>query len=312
MALNQYYTCSMIKALPQELQSNIKSLRVMAIVMALCGAITIIGVLWAFVYVSLAITLNPNKVPNRKFLAFVAIITIPACIFIAPIFFEIALWRMINKAKKYETAGQKGFRSNDQWKAVNFWNKYSLVTGMLLTISLMLIMVMPVRTTTSKVVDIPHTVQYIQEASLELGESQIKQPGTKGQGLEQQKQTKPLFAFIFGNNSYYSAQTLPTQTTHAPINQIVAQGTKKYQYMWCSNGTYRYFTNEQFRDSNTGFTHKSEDECNKSGNGHMSKLSDSAPPQQATTVYQATPRYSPTYTTCREYSYINQFSCTTY
>lgn len=303
----------MSKKLPQELQANIKSLRIMALIMAVCGSITIIGIPWAILYIGLALMLSVNRLPSKGFLVFVALATIPVCIFIAPVFFEIALWQLAKKVGIYNKQGPTAIRSTKEWKNAGYWQKYGFPTGMVISLTLMIIMVAPVPHTKTRIVDIPYSVQYTQDGSIELGDSQVRQPGSNGQGLERTKQIKPLLALALNTDLYYSTTNLPTQTTSTPVSQIIAQGTKRYQYMWCSNGTYRYYTNDQFDDPSIGFTHKSEDQCNKTGNGHMTGIADTAPPQQTTrTVYQPSYRYTPTYTTCQQYTYINQFSCTTY
>lgn len=184
-----------------------------------------------------------------------------------------------------------------------------------IVILLNIIIAFPIPHNASKEITLRYKEQHIQDASLELGDKQTRQAGVNGQGLERKHEIKPLFALLLGLNIKYSTSKLPTQTTQAPINQVVADGTKKYQYMWCSNGGYSYYSNEQFKNPKVGFTHKSVDDCAKKNYGHMTGLADTAPPQQTTrNVYTPsyTPRYTPTYTTCHEYSYLNSFSCTTY
>lgn len=60
----------------------------------------------------------------------------------------------------------------------------------------------------------------------------------------------------------------------APVNKKVVNGTKKYQYMICSDGSSRYYTDEQFKDSQTGFTSKSKDYCEENNQGYKMGLSD--------------------------------------
>ena len=62
----------------------------------------------------------------------------------------------------------------------------------------------------------------------------------------------------------------------------------------CSDGSSRYYTNEQFKDPNTGFTSKSEDYCEKNKQGKMIGLSDTGPDNGSTTL---TSGKSPTVTT---------------
>ena len=46
--------------------------------------------------------------------------------------------------------------------------------------------------------------------------------------------------------------------------------------MLCSDGSSRYYTDEQFKDPSTGFTSKSEDYCKKNGQGEKLQLSDTS------------------------------------
>jgi hypothetical protein len=176
------------------------------------------------------------------------------------------------------------------------------------------ILLIPIPSTSTELISIPYTTQQVQDSNVELGDTQSRQPGTNGQGLERHKVVKPLLSYILGLKNDYSSSSLPTQTTQAPINEIVAQGTKRYQYMLCSNGGYTYFTNEQLQNPKIGFTHKSPDSCAAKGYGHTTGLSDTAPQQAAQNTYvpYTSSLHLPTYTTCHQYTYINDFSCTTY
>jgi hypothetical protein len=303
----------MSNALPKEFQANIRALRFMLIVAAVVGMPTILGTPWALLFALLAIILRPYKVPDKTFLKLVAFLTLPLCILLVPIFLEVQLWRVIKSVNAYETGALQAFTKDTAWKKKSFIRRYGLASSMIITMVALFLLLLPVPHTSSKAIELPYDIQHVQDASIELGESQTRQAGSKGAGLEQHREMKPLFAFIFGVNSHYTTSSQPTLTTQAPVNEIVAQGTKKYQYMWCSSGGYTYFTNDQFQSPNTGFTHKSKDSCVDKGYGHMTGLADTAPPQQTTsTVYTPSYRYTPTYTSCHEYTYINEFSCTTY
>jgi hypothetical protein len=165
---------------------------------------------------------------------------------------------------------------------------------------------------------VPYPTDRIQDSSIELNEQQTRQPGENGEGLSGHRITKPIFAILLHLELSYKTSPLPDEVTLRPTHAIIADGTKKYQYMWCSNGAYVYYANDQFKDPKTGYTHKSPDGRTKAGYGHMTEISDSAPPQQqqsTRTVYTPsyTPTYrSPTYTSCQNYSYFDSFSCTSY
>lgn len=126
---------------------------------------------------------------------------------------------------------------------------------------------------------------YVSDSNLELGQSEVRQKGVDGQ-----KQTK--HNLIFG---YVEAldETPVTDT-------IVAKGTKRYQYMYCSDGSYRYYSAKQFKDPEVGFTHQSPDYCAKNGQGTQTTIADTPPPKTQTT-YVPTYR-SPSTTHCYSFS----------
>lgn len=296
------------KKLSKELQTNIKVVQIMAFILACLCVVTVIGIGWAFLF--LLIIFKPT---DKTFLKAGIVATIPLCLAIVPIFFVIGLWRLLRKLNAYEKSSTKTLKIDKAWQKMKWWRRYDLLVYAAAVIVLMFLLILPMPRTTSKLISIPYTTQQIQDSNLELGETQTRQPGTNGQGLEFHKITKPIFGQIFGLDVIYSAETLPTQTTQAPTNEIIASGTKKYQYMWCSNGSYRYYTNDQFSSPSVGFTHKSPDYCAQNGQGNTTGIADTAPPQTTNTVYRST-YTSPTYTHCYDTSlgYSSSFSCTSY
>ncbi len=154
--------------------------------------------------------------------------------------------------------------------------------------------------------DIPYDVEYIQDSSLELGEQQTRQHGENGIKATTIHIRKTL------SGRKVSETIVSDKTVKSPVNETKAQGTKRYQYMWCSNGSYRYYTNDQFKNSYTGFTHKSDDYCAQNGQGHMTGLADTAP----NPTYNYTPApiaHTPTITNCYDTGiYSHSFSCYSY
>jgi hypothetical protein len=140
----------------------------------------------------------------------------------------------------------------------------------------------------------------VSDSNLELGQSEVKQAGKAGE-----KQIK--HNLLFG---------IPISTsTTEPKDEIVAKGTRRYQYMYCSDGSYYYYTAEQFKDTRVGYTHQSADQCAQNGKGTQTTIADVPPAEkvvQQVPVYKAPTYTSPSYTTCRSYSFDNSFSCTTY
>lgn len=150
--------------------------------------------------------------------------------------------------------------------------------------------------TTTEVINFKSTT--ITDATLELGQSEVRQIGREG---SQETRHNLLFGF-------------PLSTSKSdPMDEIVAQGGRRYQYMYCSNGSYRYYPAEQFKDPNVGFTHQSPDFCAQNGAGTQTTIADVPPPEKAQApVYNN--YYSPrSYTTtCSSYTFSNSVTCTSY
>lgn len=144
---------------------------------------------------------------------------------------------------------------------------------------------------------IAHNSTKITDANLELGQSEIRQAGKDG---ETQTKRNLLFGF-------------PTSTTNSDaVDEIIANGSRRYQYMYCSNGSYRYYTAEQFKDESVGFTHQSPDYCAQNKQGTQTTIADVPPAEkvvQQVPVYRSPSSYT---TTCNTYSYTNSITCRTY
>lgn len=133
--------------------------------------------------------------------------------------------------------------------------------------------------------------------NLELGQSEVRQIGKNG---AKESQRNLLFGF-----------ETSTHTTD-PTDEITAKGTRRYQYMHCSNGSYRYYTNDQFKDPTVGFTHQSPDSCAQNGQGTQTTISDSPPAEK---IIQQVPTYrTPSYhsTTCTPSYFGNSITCSGY
>lgn len=128
----------------------------------------------------------------------------------------------------------------------------------------------------AKTVPVPFTTDNRQSDELELNDSKIIQQGMNGTKVVQVSSMQSLWGRIFGLQPILQEET--TSTTSKPsINKVVANGTKKYQYMLCSDGSSRYYTDEQFKEPQTGFTSKSQDYCKENNQGHKVSLSNSNP-----------------------------------
>lgn len=131
-----------------------------------------------------------------------------------------------------------------------------------------------------------------ENAGLELGDSKVLQEGRDGSKIVNVESLQSMWGRLFGLQPLQQKEKTST-ITKTPINKSVANGTKKYQYMLCSDGSYRYYTDERFKDPQTGFTSKSEDGCKKNAQGEMIRLSDTASGSESAT---STSGKSPTVT----------------
>lgn len=126
----------------------------------------------------------------------------------------------------------------------------------------------------------------------------------------------PLMQAMFDENNLATEQQRQASAAHSDL--------KRYQYMLCTDGSYRSYTDEQMKDPNTGLTSESEDYCKKNGQGKMLRLTNSleeakANGQKSTTSQQYIPtqkhsdvQSSRDKTTCRSeyifHDYINKSS----
>ena len=133
----------------------------------------------------------------------------------------------------------------------------------------------------AKTVPVPFTTDNRQSDELELNDSKVIQQGVNGTKVVQVSSMQSLWGRIFGLQPIQQKET--TSTISKPsINKVVVEGTKKYQYMLCSNGNYRYYTDEQFKEPQTGFTSKSKDNCEDNNQGHKVGLTNSSPANNVT------------------------------
>ncbi len=164
--------------------------------------------------------------------------------------------------------------------------------------NMLLLVVLGSYTTTEA---ISHASTPVTDANLELGQSEVRQAGRDG---EQRTKHNLIFGFAVSTE------------TDEPVDEIVANGSRRYQYMHCSNGSYRYYDAEQFKNPTVGFTHQSPDYCAQNGQGTQTTIADTPPAEK---IIQQVPTYYPTYrspssytTTCSTYSFSNDITCRTY
>lgn len=133
----------------------------------------------------------------------------------------------------------------------------------------------------AKTVTVPFTTDNRQSNELELNDSKVIQQGINGAKVVQVSSLQSLWGRIFGLQPIHQKETTST-VSKPPTNKVVVEGTRKYQYMLCSDGSYRYYTDEQFKDPQTGFTSKSKDNCKHNNQGHKVSLTNSNPANNVT------------------------------
>ena len=156
-------------------------------------------------------------------------------------------------------------------------NKQTVGKIMLATFLLVLIVgAIPFSYTYAKDDIISFGIENEKHADLELGESKVFQEGRDGKKSIIIESRQSMWGRLLGWQPIQQKEVSST-ITERPVNKVVANGTRKYQYMLCSDGSSRYYTDEQFKDPQTGFTSKSEDYCKENNQGHKVRLSDSNP-----------------------------------
>lgn len=122
------------------------------------------------------------------------------------------------------------------------------------------------------------STEYEDDDALELGTQEIKQAGENGVKKIYTEEKKKLITGVVRESDIVNVETIKE-----PVKEIVRRGTRKWQYMICSDGSYRYYTDEQFQNPKVGFTHSSEDDCAKNSQGTMIGLADTPPSASAYT-----------------------------
>lgn len=125
---------------------------------------------------------------------------------------------------------------------------------------------------TRTVAEMSASTEFIDDDAMEVGDTQVIRAAENG---ETKITTEVKYRLIFGTE--VSREDVSKEQTKAPVNAIVSKGTKKWQYMWCSDGTSYSYTDEQFATPSVGFTSKSPDACETSGHGAKTKLANEPP-----------------------------------
>lgn len=179
------------------------------------------------------------------------------------------------KAPKHKKSFKEWFKSNK--KKILLASYYA---GAIIVIASSIYVIMSNITKTEDVIrdePISFFTEYIEDDSLELGTEEVEREGEDGIKKVTYKEESYLLS-----GEVISSLQIDFERTKEPINKIVRRGTRKWQYMVCSDGSWRYYTDEQFKDKNVGFTHASEDSCAKNGQGVAVALADTPPSSNST------------------------------
>lgn len=153
-----------------------------------------------------------------------------------------------------------------------------VVIGLIVVVAAMI----PIPYSYSESASIAHATKTNDDSELELGESKVAQQGADGSKVINYDAYQNAWGYLFGTSPMFTKET-SIEIDKAPSDHVVHSGTRKYQYMMCSNGSHRYYTDDQFKERNTGFTSKSPDYCAQNNQGEKTTLSDGPDGGQAPT-----------------------------
>jgi hypothetical protein len=173
-----------------------------------------------------------------------------------------------NKPEKAGSAKQKRAHSKRNWK------KIAIRTSFVMVVLVGIIGNVPMTYETTEVNSLAYGTQYKDESGIELGEERTSQEGAAGKQAVTYKNKQSIFDYLLGRKNA-KKEVVNSSVQEKPTDKVVLKGARKWQYMMCSNGRYRYFTDEQFKDPNTGFTSKSPDYCEQYNEGKKIGLADS-------------------------------------
>lgn len=142
-----------------------------------------------------------------------------------------------------------------------------------LVLGMGLLLFLPINSSERRTQKVDFVAKHIESAELEIGEVAVEQEGVMGEKVTNYSVRTNLFNLLFGLDG--QREKVSAKITREPVQKILSIGTKKYQYMLCSDGTSRYYTDKQFQKPNVGFTSKSEDYCAKNNQGTKLRLADS-------------------------------------
>ena len=192
--------------------------------------------------------------------------------------------RKINRIKRVHVTKRPGVKHNkksqpkQKRKYANILDyKPRLIGSVFITLAVLIgISFIPFSHSGIKTEGLDYETQIITDPNIELGDTKINQQGVNGSSIEKYKYKKSFIEYLFGTRVPETQVSL--RTIKQPINQVVANGTLRYQYMYCSNGSSRSYTDAQMKDTATGLTHKSPDYCAENNQGTETGLGNTPSP----------------------------------
>lgn len=152
-----------------------------------------------------------------------------------------------------------------------------------------------------KIESIGFQTEYRNSDAVELGDEQTEQQGVNGEKETIYRRSISVLRQFIGRDPEESQ--ISSRITKEPVSAIVLKGARRWQYMRCSDGSYRYFTDDQMKNQQVGFTSKSPDYCAQHGQGKKISLADTVPTYRTYTpappaayrphIYVPTPELSP-------------------
>ncbi|MDQ5913926.1 MAG: hypothetical protein QG623_545, partial [Patescibacteria group bacterium] len=153
---------------------------------------------------------------------------------------------IINKVKKrIKKPIRKVLRAISRFRnrfTVRQWILLSIFSVLLLVGALMRI---PIKYEKTEIGSLRYSTKYKEEKNLELNTEKIITEGQDGKSETKYLYTQSLFDYIF-RRSNVKKEVLEVEPVAKPQDEIVLKGKRKWQYMMCSDGSYRYFKDNEF------------------------------------------------------------------
>lgn len=173
----------------------------------------------------------------------------------------------------------------------------SLLKTVILALLIIIILgAIPLPYTYKKTAELPFSTTNQKSVELELGDTKVLEKGSNGSMVVEFQSLQSIWGRLFGLQPVKQKEVATTFPKNA-TNKVVLEGTKKYQYMICSDGTHRYYTDDEFKDPYTGFTSKSPDYCKMNNHGTRVKLADTADGSVSSQTPRSSSNNTPQYKT---------------